>query len=354
MSTLWIHAGPHKTASTYIQRTLIASKSYLRKKGLFVCPDTLVGRQFKRLLGRGEFESIAALEFIQKSVRGDKLLSSERLHPMILTARSVERLKRLSGQLGMKIGLIFYIRNQPEWINSMYCHGIRRMYHSEAFTDFVRSWFDQESYRTLDLCKKFENIIGSGIETKFIVLGGVRRSDPATDLLHAIGVKFEPGKLVAAAHSNIQPGAKGIWLSKACKVICDLLAIESNNLSGKGSKVRNIAIRKKWHLERYFGFDNDLYGETVDHFAPTNDAFAGQFLGGRWKDHFPSKSVVKNEYLGPADCDELSELKESFVEALLGMNFPSARLDEAVRLFLGYAKDATLCASDLRDGHLKG
>ena len=83
MSTLWIHAGPHKTASTYIQRTLIASKSYLRKKGLFVCPDTLVGRQFKRLLGRGEFESIAALEFIQKSVRGDKLLSSERLHPMI-------------------------------------------------------------------------------------------------------------------------------------------------------------------------------------------------------------------------------------------------------------------------------
>ena len=104
----------------------------------------------------------------------------------------------------------------------------------KLFTDFVRSWFDQKSYRTLDLCKKFENIIGSGIETKFIVLGGVRRSDPATDLLHAIGVKFEPGKLVAAAHSNIQPGAKGIWLSKACKVICDLLAIESNNLSGKG------------------------------------------------------------------------------------------------------------------------
>ena len=64
--------------------------------------------------------------------------------------------------------------------------------------------------------------------------------------------------------------------------------------------------------------------------------------------------MVKNEYLGPADCDELSELKESFVEALLGMNFPSARLDEAVRLFLGYAKDATLCASDLRDGHWKG
>ena len=64
--------------------------------------------------------------------------------------------------------------------------------------------------------------------------------------------------------------------------------------------------------------------------------------------------MVKNEYLGPADCDELSELKESFVEALLGMNFPSARLDEAVRLFLGYAKDATLCSSDHRDGHLKG
>ena len=64
--------------------------------------------------------------------------------------------------------------------------------------------------------------------------------------------------------------------------------------------------------------------------------------------------MVIFEYLGPTDSNELSELKESFVEALLGMNFPTARLDEAVRLFLGYAKDASIYAGDLRDGHLKG
>jgi hypothetical protein len=31
------------------------------------------------------------------------------------------------------------------------------------------------------------------------------------------------------------------------------------------------------------------------------------------------------------------------------MNFPSARLDEAVRLFLGYAKDTNIHASNLGD-----
>jgi hypothetical protein len=351
MSTLWIHAGPHKTASTYIQQTLISNKSYLRKKGLLVCPNMHVAKRFRRLFGCGDFESIAGLKFIQKPVSGDKLLSTETLHPQILAARSVDQLKRLSEKIGTKIGLIFYLRNQPEWINSMYCHGIRRMYHSADFADFVRSWFDQKNYKTLDLCKKFENICSSGFETKFIVLGGVRRSDPVSDLLHEIGVEFEPSKLVPVAEgsSNIQPGAKGIWLSKSCKVICDLLAVDTGDLSLKARKVRTIAIRKNWHLERFFGFDNDLYQETVDHFAPTNDAFSRQFLAGAWKDHFPLKSVVKKEYLGPADGDELAELKESFVEALVGMNFPSARLDEAVRLFLGYAKDTNIHASNLGD-----
>ena len=310
-----------------------------------------VAKQFRQLFGCGDFESIAGLKFIQKSVGGDKFLSTEHLHPSILLARNVEQLQRLSSRVGMKIGLIFYIRNQPEWINSMYCHGIRRMYHADDFSTFVRSWFVQNNYETLDLIKKFENVVSSDFETKFITLGGSPRTDPVVDLLDAIGVAFEPDKLVPVSESssNIQPGAKGIWLSKTCKIICDLLAVDTNDLRYKARKVRSIAIRKNWHLERFFGFDNDLYRETVDHFAPTNNVFASQFLSGRWKDHFPFKSVVKNEYLGPADGDELSEFKESFLEALVGMNFPAARLDEAVRLFLGYAKDTSIHASNLGD-----
>ena len=351
MSTLWIHAGPHKTASTYIQQTLISNKSYLRKKGLLVCPNMGLAKRFRKFFGSGDFESIASLKFIQKAVRGDKLLSTEALHPQILTARSVAKLQRLSREIGLGIGLIFYIRNQPEWINSMYCHGIRRMYHADGFPAFARSWFVQDNYKTLDLCKKFENIVNSGFQTKFIVLGGARRSDPVSSLLNEIGVAFEPSKLVPVAEgsSNIQPGVKGIWLSKSCKVICDLLGVETSDLRFKARKVRNIAIKKNWHLERFFGFDKDLYEETANHFGPTNDAFARQFLGGSWRDHFPLKSVVKNEYLGPVDCDELLELKESFVEALVGMNFPSARLDEAIQLFLGYAKENNVHASNLRD-----
>lgn len=351
MSTLWIHAGPHKTASTYIQQTLISNKSYLRKKGLLVCPNMHVAKRFRNFFGSGDLDSIAALKFIQKDTSGDKFLSTETFHPQILTTRSVERLQSLSSRIGAKIGLVFYIRSQPEWINSMYCHGIRRMYHADEFSAFVRSWFVQKNYKTLDLCKKFENIVNSDLETKFIVLGGARRSDPVVDLLREIGVSFEADKLVPVAEgsSNIQPGAKGIWLSKACKTICDLLAVDTKDLRYKARKVRNIAIQKDWHLERFFGFDQDLYAETVNHFAPTNDAFSRQFLGGQWRDHFPFKSAIKKEYLGPTSRDELLELKQCFVEALEGMHFPSDKLDEATQLFLGYAKESNVDASNLTD-----
>ena len=318
----------------------MSNKSYLRKKGLLICPSILLAKRIRKLFGCGDFESIASLKFIQKSVHGDKLLSTEAFHPQILTARSIDQLNRLSDEIGTRIGLIFYIRNQPEWINSMYCHGIRSMYHADDFAAFVRSWFVQKNYKTLDLCKKFENVNSSGFEVKFIVLGGASRVDPVASLLHEMGIVYEPSKLVPVQEgsSNIQPGAKGIWLSKSCKVICDSLGVDTKRLRFKAKKVRNIAIRKNWHLERFFGFDTDLYEETVNHYAPTNDSFARQFLGGPWTDHFPIKSVVKKEYLGPANRDELLELKDCFVEALVDMNFPSDKLDAAVQLFLDDAQ----------------
>ena len=328
---LWIHAGPHKTASSYIQGVLASQRKNLKKEGLLVAKKP-VAEDFARLFCSGDINAITQLRFIKKS-KSTKLLSTEWLHPIVLEPAGSQRLELLSQAIDAKIGLIFFIRDQPNWINSMYCHTIRRMYHRKNFNDYVHSWCQQKSYWTLDFSKKFENIINKGFPTKFIPLSS--DSDPYLNMLEEINFSCPQfatnGDTIKI--SNIQPGSKGIWMSIVCMKILNQLDIDLDTLKKRGRVIRKIAIDRNWHLEKYFGFDENLYDQTRNQFKAANSEFAKRFLNSSWEQHFPRKFTFKSVYAGPQIPGELDELENCFEQALRQMEIPDGLLSQALRLF---------------------
>lgn len=340
MSTLWIHAGPHKTASTYIQKHLKINKAYLRKNNL-VWAKRAAKLEFSRLLKSENWQELCELSFLRRKLKKKRLISEEKLHPAILEIEKIQTLEKVAEKTGLKIGIVFYIRDQAEWINSMYCHGIRHMYHSTEFAEYAKSWLYQTNYWTLDLQAKYENLINSNLKTKFIVLSRANKNDPFESLLRSIDISFDPKCLapVPDDHANIQPGIKGIWLSKACKFICDALDFDTDNLARKGNGIRLIALRKGWHCDQFYGFDDDLYDEVRNHFSQSNKIFFEAYLGGSWERHFPRNNKIQNLYNGPSTSGEFEELEDVLMEALESMGFPVSDLSKASDLFKQYCVD---------------
>ncbi|MAR06794.1 MAG: hypothetical protein CL862_06805 [Cyanobium sp. NAT70] len=334
----WIHAGPHKTASSYIQDILQVNRQHLQQRGVFVAKKS-EAKTFARHFNNGEIEAIRQLKFLRKKGNKCKLLSSEWLHPTILNTDGISKLELLSRKINSKIGLIFFIRDQASWINSMYCHTIRRLYHRRDFAQYAKSWCVQKSYWTLDWCTKFENLNTSGIDHKYIVMSSIKSRDPVEDLMQAIGFSYPQSEWQTKTINsvNIQPGTRGIWLSKICKEICDDLDVNTDELNNRGQEIRNIAIKKRWHLEKFYGFNQDLYNEITTNFDDGNKTFAEKYLNNEWQHFFPHKQVIESVYHSPKDEHELIELQKSLLEALERMNFPKSKIKEASSLFQDYA-----------------
>lgn len=137
MKTCFIHAGTHKTGTTFIQARLLALRSALAKQGLHIpaigAPSTNIAAQHNLAFDLNEDPHFCpdhgTLEDLAASLRSTQpsriLLSSEEFLSLARKPRGMARLRKTLEDQGYRITWIFYLRNYHEWLESAYTQHIK-------------------------------------------------------------------------------------------------------------------------------------------------------------------------------------------------------------------------------------
>ena len=66
------------------------------------------------------------------------LISSSSLDARILKKSVLTVLRDLASSYGFKLGISYFIRDQQSWLNSVYCHRVRRFRSTQEFSRYCR------------------------------------------------------------------------------------------------------------------------------------------------------------------------------------------------------------------------
>jgi hypothetical protein len=151
-------------------------------------------------------------------------------------------------------------------------------------------------------------------------------ADPFLALMSALGLTEPSGDggwlKGESSKQNIQPGAKGIWMSRVCFQLMESLGFDPDVLNRKGKVIRDLAIERGWDREKFDGFDQPLLDRVAGFYASSNDAFAREHWGVSWNALFPAKAASQFVYSGPESELEKREMRRLMVRVLRELQFP--------------------------------
>ncbi|MEB3265443.1 MAG: hypothetical protein VKN13_02390 [Cyanobacteriota bacterium] len=306
--TLHVHAGPHKTASTWIQAGLERNRGLLLRQGLRY--DTPWREHSHRHLARQLLAGgAAALEHWLRARRGwdgDVLLSAEHLSRLIHGPEGLELLRRIAADEGWQLHVISFIRPQAALINSYYAHTLARLYASLAFADYVRlqclghwprprpaarrQWIRLQPL-SLDPEQRFAAVLAAAgrgeLRASFLPFpgGGVDPVQPLLQQLRIDGAGWRPPRW---QDRNAPPGRRGLALALAVNRRLDGLGqrrsdlIQHHRLNHLAARIGTIARHRGWIQERFDGWTPELRQLVAATYDVANQRFARQVWGGDW------------------------------------------------------------------------
>ena len=272
---LWIHAGPHKAASSYVTERLRKNRTTLAAQRVLMDGDN-------NLLANSIAEkNYQPLEQALSGLPSDFqriLISSSSLDTRILKRSVLTILRDMASSYGFKLGISYFIRDQQSWLNSVYCHRVRRFRSTQDFPDYCRYIMNNSSSWGIGYPSKCSPLRDCPeIVKMFLPLSRlVERTDPFLALTSALGLKEPPGLgwlKGEPSKKNIQPGAKGIWMSRICYQLMESLGFDPDVLNRKGKVIRDLSIERGWDQEKFDGFDQPLLDRVTGFYASSNDAF---------------------------------------------------------------------------------
>ena len=140
--TFTIHAGTHKTASTYIQSRLWRNRMILEKHGIkLLYSKEIKSGWFKDFAKWVEERNYRKVKSELKHIKTDAkhiVISAEQFARVLLTEERVDELRRILARFGYKLNIIIFLRDQPDYINSTYVQEVRRFYHSLDIPAFIK------------------------------------------------------------------------------------------------------------------------------------------------------------------------------------------------------------------------
>ena len=311
--TLHLHAGPHKTASTYLQARLQINRRGLAGLGLRY--PTPWGEDSHRHLARelqaGRFESLEQLLGCQRLWSGDLLLSAEHFVPLLADAESLAHLQRVSLRHGFGLHVISFVRPQAELLNSFYAHVLGRLYGTPGFGAYVKAQLGGRRLRgparrrwiriaplALDLEQRFAALLlATGLRSSFLPFTP-RRQDPCEQLLEAVAVPQAAWRPAPAAQANEQLGRRGLGLAYLLNAELDDLPVRRNRLISEyglnrlTSKIRTLSRQRGWVNERFNGWQGRLPALLQQSLGASNVRFAQRVWAVSWDSVFPQASVV--------------------------------------------------------------
>ena len=322
---LWIHAGPHKAASSYVTERLRQNRDHLAAQGVLMDGDD---NRLANAIAQKNYAPVEeALATLPSSLHR-VLLSSSSLDDRILSRTALGRLQALVERQGFKLGVSYFVRDQQSWLNSVYAHRVRRFRETpdfEQYCDYIMH--DSDSW-DISYPSKFRVLSRfPSIATLFLPLSKqVAIADPFLALVDALGLDApsgEQGWLAGrSSKQNIQPGARGIWMSALCRRLMVETGFDPEVLKRKGKVIRDLAIELGWDREKFDGFDQSLHDRVSSFYASSNEAFAQEHWGVSWDSLFPVRSAVQQVYSGPEAEAERKEMRGLMVRVLRELRFP--------------------------------
>jgi hypothetical protein len=321
---LVIHAGTHKTATSYIQSRLAHNQLLLGKLGVTYRYPAAPESKFKPLataLTRGHWtfweRYLDALPHGAPNI----LLSAEHFTQPLARPDRHGPLLDLLAQAGFQLRVVVFLRDQPDYINARFVHSTRRLYHHQSFERYVAKQLGPKRRRIYNYHQLFSPLLdraeGCGnLDCVFLPYGSAL-GDPFERLIEALGWQppAQGWRPADPQRGNVQPGCGGVWLAQAIGARLTELGVKASALH-TGSVVRSIAERQGWTEERYCGFDADAAARVSEHFATANEAFARRAWGCGWREQVPVVPMQRQQFTVPVDPAARHQLEQLVEEAM--------------------------------------
>ncbi len=322
---LVIHAGTHKTATSYIQSRLNANIAALARAGVTLHYPASVALKFKSLAGAlvsGSLEPWRDYLRALPSSAGTVLMSGEHFtQPLARPDRHGPLLEVLAEE-GFRLRVVVFLRDQPDYINARFVHSTRRLYHHQSFEQYVEVQLGKGRRSIYDYAHLFTPLLdqadgSADLELEFLAYDpGL--GDPFERLVASQGWRQpeEGWRPADPSRGNVQPGCRGVWLAQAISARLLELGLDPGTLPNSGSVVRRVAEQEGWTDDRYCGFDGASAARVADHFASANAAFASRVWGCRWDERMPVVAMQRRVFTPPDDPTERRRLEQLVSQAI--------------------------------------
>ncbi len=326
--TCFLHAGTHKTASTYLQSRFLANRKRLARHGItYAFPDK-PARKFKSLATAAKEGNWAEWDaYLKRHAQspGNLLLSAEQFTAPLCDQRLLRGLLATLERHDYRPAIIIYVRPQLDYINSMYVHTLRRLYHAFDFESYLKYYprhYSGEGNKAnlqdrYNFNQVFQPLLSEPGLTSIFVPFSRSLGDPFSQFLEALELPQQEDWLPGdPASGNVQPGIKAVWLARQLGLRLESLGIDGKSLRKTGQVLRNLAEQQGWDQDRYFGFSESLASSVLDHYAGDNDEFARRVWGKDWNSVFSGSTVPAQAVYEPASEQEREQMM-AIVDSLL-------------------------------------
>jgi len=301
---LIVHAGTHKTASTYIQERLHRNRDLLNSQGVSLqdplnCkpkPKKLAAELCKRRSKRWK-------AFFNQNPEGPhRLLSAEQFAVPLTDPDCIQQLQTMADEAGYELHIVIFIRSQLDYINSRYIYSLRRFYHHQTFEQFVgdalQGKLQNEKTRrgkierrqdVFDFWTYFQPLLkakGKGLKVSFLPFrqGGL---DPFEQFILSINLSTAlPWKPCSQKHYNRSPGTRGVWLARVLSQHLKESNIPPKAIENSSQIILNEERRRRWHDPSFWGYSRKLSKKVTQHFQSNNNKFAKAAWNCDWEEAF--------------------------------------------------------------------
>ena len=302
---LILHAGTHKTASTYIQERLHLNRDLLKQQSITYQDPCFDRPKAKKLAGELCKYREKRWRRMLSNHKQDQhlLLSAEQFSVPLTNQKCIQNLEELANNFGFKLHIVVFIRSQLDYINSRYIYSLRRFYHSQTFEQFVSDAIEGEMHSewqqrgritrrqdVFNFWTYFQPLLEakkSGLKVSFIPFQQ-NGNDPFQDLITTIGVAHDQAwEHCTSRHFNRSPGTRGVWMARLLSQKLRENKISTRSIDNSSQIILREEQQRRWKDPAFWGYSRRLKNQVIKHFKNDNDKFAKAAWGTSWTTAFP-------------------------------------------------------------------
>ncbi len=309
---LIVHAGTHKTASTYIQERLHRNRDLLKSQGVSLQDPVDCKPKPKKLAAElCKQRSRRWKAFFKQQLKGShRLLSAEQFAVPLTDPDCIRQLEAMADEAGYELHIVIFIRSQLDYINSRYIYSLRRFYHHQTFEQFVDDALkgrlkNEKTKRgkierrqdVFDFWSYFQPLLKArdkGLKVSFLPF---RQGDldPFEQFIFAINLSTELSwKPCPQRHYNRSPGTRGVWLARLLSQLLKERNISPKVIENSSQIILKEEQRQLWRDPSFWGYSRKLTKKVTRHFEKNNAKFAQAAWNCSWDEAFSKSNKAEH------------------------------------------------------------